>query len=109
MQIKPLTEEEKKQKLAELREKMAAKKAAKAKEEAKETLANEAIRRKAGKVRLHSPYLLPCSSHTTSLRACHALMCRPCACLRPGHQPNPGRNEAEGAAQGGRGQASRYV
>ncbi|EJF64427.1 hypothetical protein DICSQDRAFT_81696 [Dichomitus squalens LYAD-421 SS1] len=48
-EIKPLTEEEKKQKLAELREKMAAKKAAKAKEEAKETLANEAIRRKSGK------------------------------------------------------------
>ena len=49
-QIKPLTEEEKKQKLAELREKMAAKRAAKAKEEAKEHLANEAIRRKSGKV-----------------------------------------------------------
>ncbi len=31
---------------------MAAKRAAKAKEEAKETIANEAIRRKAGKVRL---------------------------------------------------------
>ena len=46
-----MTEEEKKQKLAELREKMAAKKAVKAKEEAKETIANEAIRRKAGKVR----------------------------------------------------------
>ena len=46
-----MTEEEKKQKLAELRERMAAKKAVKAKEEAKETIANEAIRRKAGKVR----------------------------------------------------------
>ncbi|KZT07347.1 uncharacterized protein LAESUDRAFT_812327 [Laetiporus sulphureus 93-53] len=48
-EIKPLTEEEKQQKLAELREKMAAKRAAKAKEEAQENLANEAIRRKAGK------------------------------------------------------------
>jgi len=48
-EVKPLTEEEKKQKLAELREKMAAKKAAKAKEEAREHKANEAIRRKAGK------------------------------------------------------------
>ena len=49
-QIKPLTEEEKKQKLADLREKMAAKRAVKAKEEAKEARANEAIRRKSGKV-----------------------------------------------------------
>lgn len=48
-EIKPLTEEEKKQKLAELREKMAIKRAAKAKEEAKEHKANEAIRRKSGK------------------------------------------------------------
>ena len=36
LQIKPLTEEEKKQKLAELREKMTAKRAAKAKEDEKE-------------------------------------------------------------------------
>ncbi|KAI8996496.1 ubiquitin-related domain-containing protein [Trametes punicea] len=48
-EIRPLTEEEKKQKLAELKERLAAKRAAKAKEEAKESLANEAIRRKAGK------------------------------------------------------------
>jgi len=48
-EIKPLTEEEKKQKLAELREKMAAKRAVKAKQEAQENLANEAIRRKSGK------------------------------------------------------------
>ncbi|KAI0714153.1 ubiquitin-related domain-containing protein [Cerioporus squamosus] len=48
-EIRPLTEEEKKQRLAELKERMAAKKAAKAKEEAKESIANEAIRRKAGK------------------------------------------------------------
>ncbi|KAL4249933.1 Ubiquitin-related domain-containing protein [Abortiporus biennis] len=48
-EIKPLTEEEKKQKLAELKEKMTAKRAAKAKEEAKESVANEAIRRKAGR------------------------------------------------------------
>ena len=50
--IKPLTEEEKRQKLAELRDKMAEKKARKAAEEAKEAKANELIRRKAGKVRL---------------------------------------------------------
>ncbi|RPD58953.1 hypothetical protein L226DRAFT_536479 [Lentinus tigrinus ALCF2SS1-7] len=48
-EIKPLTEEEKKQRLAELKERMAAKKAAKAKEDAKDNLANEAIRRKAGR------------------------------------------------------------
>ena len=48
-----MTEEEKKQKLAELKERLAAKRAAKAKEEAKESLANEAIRRKAGKVTTH--------------------------------------------------------
>lgn len=50
IQVKPLTEEEKRQKLAELREKMAAKRAVKAKEDARENLANEAIRRKAGRV-----------------------------------------------------------
>jgi len=50
LQIKPLTEEEKKQKLAELREKMAAKRAVKAKQEAEEAKANEIIRRKGGQV-----------------------------------------------------------
>ena len=49
--IKPLTEEEKAQKLADLREKMTSKRALKAAEEAKEAKANELIRRKAGKVR----------------------------------------------------------
>lgn len=49
-QKKPLTEEEKKQKLAELRDKMAAKRAARAVDDAAEAKANEAIRRKAGKV-----------------------------------------------------------
>lgn len=48
-EIKPLTEEEKKQKLAELREKMAQKRALKAIEDAKEQKATEALRRKAGK------------------------------------------------------------
>ncbi|KAH9951108.1 ubiquitin-related domain-containing protein [Amylocystis lapponica] len=48
-EVKPLTEEEKKQKLVELREKMDAKRAVKAKEEAKANQANEAIRRKSGK------------------------------------------------------------
>ena len=52
-QIKPLTEEEKKQKLAELREKMAKKRATKAVEDAKEAKANEVIRRKAGQVRFN--------------------------------------------------------
>ncbi|KIY47723.1 hypothetical protein FISHEDRAFT_74389 [Fistulina hepatica ATCC 64428] len=48
-EIKPLTEEEKKQRLEELRERMAAKRAVKAQEQAKEDRANEVIRRKAGK------------------------------------------------------------
>ncbi|KAG8714863.1 hypothetical protein FRC11_006779, partial [Ceratobasidium sp. 423] len=47
-EIKPLTEEEKKQKLDELRQRMQEKKAAKAVEEAKEARANELIRRKGG-------------------------------------------------------------
>ncbi|KDQ61906.1 hypothetical protein JAAARDRAFT_150857 [Jaapia argillacea MUCL 33604] len=48
-EIKPLTEEEKKQRLEELRTKMSEKKARKAVEDAKEQRANEEIRRKAGK------------------------------------------------------------
>ncbi len=51
LQIKPLTEEEKQQKLVELREKMSEKRAKKAAEDAKDAKANELIRRKAGKVR----------------------------------------------------------
>ncbi|QRV88893.1 UBX (ubiquitin regulatory X) domain protein [Ceratobasidium sp. AG-Ba] len=47
-EIKPLTEEEKKEKLAELRARMEQKKAAKAAEDAKEARANELIRRKGG-------------------------------------------------------------
>ncbi|KZV65051.1 hypothetical protein PENSPDRAFT_756841 [Peniophora sp. CONT] len=47
-EIKPLTEEEKKQRLEDLREKMAAKRAVKAKQEAEEAKANELIRRKGG-------------------------------------------------------------
>jgi len=58
--VKPLTEEERKEKLAELREKMAEKRAVKTKQEAKENLANEAIRRKSGKVRIRSKGLYPC-------------------------------------------------
>jgi len=49
IQIKPLTEEEKKQKLEELREKMAEKRARKAEEDAKERVTSELIRRKQGK------------------------------------------------------------
>ncbi|KAF8576856.1 hypothetical protein K439DRAFT_1649205 [Ramaria rubella] len=48
-EIKPLTEEEKKQKLAELREKMAEKRAKKQAAEALENKANEAIKRKAAR------------------------------------------------------------
>ncbi|KAG9003594.1 hypothetical protein FRB93_011012 [Tulasnella sp. JGI-2019a] len=47
-QIKPLTEEEKKERLAELRSAMLEKRSKKAVEEAKEQKANEALRRKAG-------------------------------------------------------------
>jgi len=47
--IKPLTEEEKKAKLEELRSKMSEKRAVKAKQEAEENKANDAIRRKAGR------------------------------------------------------------
>ncbi len=56
LQIKPLTEEEKKQRLTELREKMAEKRQKKAQEELKEHKANEELRRKAGKVSV-SQYL----------------------------------------------------
>ncbi|KAF8159397.1 ubiquitin-related domain-containing protein [Crassisporium funariophilum] len=48
-EIKPLTEEEKKEKLEELRQKMASKRALKAIEDAKESKITEALRRKAGK------------------------------------------------------------
>jgi hypothetical protein len=48
-EIKPLTEEERKKKLAELRAKMSEKRSKKAEEEAKEHKVNESIRRKAGK------------------------------------------------------------
>ncbi|KAH0836830.1 ubiquitin-related domain-containing protein [Lanmaoa asiatica] len=48
-EIKPLTEEEKKEKLAELRAKMAAKRAVKSEQDAKEAKANENLRRKQGK------------------------------------------------------------
>ncbi|KAF9517125.1 hypothetical protein BS47DRAFT_1371517 [Hydnum rufescens UP504] len=48
-EIKPLTEEEKKQKLEELRAKMAEKKTKKAAQDLEENKANEALRRKAGK------------------------------------------------------------
>lgn len=48
-EVKPLTEEERQQKLADLREKMAAKRGAKSEQDAKEAKANEAIRRKSGK------------------------------------------------------------
>ena len=67
MQIKTLTEEEKKQKLEDLREKMAVKRAVKAKEEAKEARANEAIRRKGGQV--HVPTTLAITS-AYSLATC---------------------------------------
>jgi ribosomal protein L29 len=49
-QIKPLTEEEKKAKLAELRQKLAEKRAKQSVEEIQVNKANEALRRKAGQV-----------------------------------------------------------
>jgi ribosomal protein L29 len=49
--IKPLTEEEKKAKLAELRQKLAEKRAKQSVEEIQVNKANEALRRKAGQVR----------------------------------------------------------
>lgn len=51
LQIKPLTEEEKRQKLAELRQKMAEKRAQSNVKEVEDAKSNEALRRKAGKVR----------------------------------------------------------
>ncbi|ORX35594.1 ubiquitin-related domain-containing protein [Kockovaella imperatae] len=48
VQIKPLTDEEKKAKIEELRAKLAEKRATQSKEDAKEAKANEKIRRKAG-------------------------------------------------------------
>lgn len=54
-EIKPLTEEEKRQKLAELKAKMAEKRAKKSVEEEQERKANEDLRRKAGKVRIMVP------------------------------------------------------
>lgn len=50
IQIKPLTEEEKKQRLEELRQRAVEKKATKAVQEAEENKANEKIRRRAGQV-----------------------------------------------------------
>ena len=103
-QIKPLTEEEKKQKLADLREKMAVKRAAKAKEDAKETLANEHIRRKAGKVRDSHSFLLSYSLRIGSLQP----VSPPCG-YAVGHEQDPGGDETERASQRGGGQTSRYV
>ena len=71
LKIKPLTEEEKKQKLAELREKMTEKRARKAAEEAKEVKANELIRRKAGKVRTLLDRAPPSSPTDQSLLTHH--------------------------------------
>ena len=68
---------------------MAVKKAAKAKEDAKETIANEAIRRKAGKVRLVLPRPSAVPGPAVRLRR-HA--------LAAGHEHHPGRDAAEGAA-----------
>lgn len=89
-QIKPLTEEEKKQKLEELKEKMAVKRTQRAIEEAKEAKANEAIRRKAGKV-----------------RNCYLNILTNLNCL--GHEQNQGRTGVERSTKAGRGQETRYV
>jgi hypothetical protein len=57
IQKKPLTEEERLQKLAELKERMSEKRAKKAAAEAEEAKANEAIRRKAGQVGVTSIFI----------------------------------------------------
>lgn len=54
-----MTEEEKKERIAELRQKMTAKRAKKAEEEAKEHKINENIRRKAGKVSSLTLWFMP--------------------------------------------------
>jgi hypothetical protein len=66
-QIKPLTEEEKKAKLEELRQKMAEKRSKKTEVEIEEQKANEALRRKAGKV-LISSTLVPRSNAPSLFR-----------------------------------------
>jgi hypothetical protein len=60
LQVKPLTEEEREQKLAELRAKLAEKRSRKAEEAAKEQMANETIRRKSGKVGLIFKHFIIC-------------------------------------------------
>lgn len=92
-QIKPLTEEEKKQKLEELKEKMTVKRTQRAIEEAKEAKANEAIRRKAGKVR---------NCYLNIIVILTKLNCL-------GHEQNQGRTGVERSAKAGRGQETRYV
>lgn len=72
---------------------MAAKRAVKAKEEAKEAKANEAIRRKSGKVSPSTELTVRVLNKAETL----------------GHQRPPRRTEAEGAYQGGRGEAQGYV
>ena len=66
MQIKPLTEEEKKERLAELKARMSEKRAKQAAEEAKQAQANEQIRRKSAKV-IYQPSITSVGGFADSL------------------------------------------
>jgi hypothetical protein len=93
--IKPLTEEEKAQKLEELRAKMTEKRARKAAEEAKEAKANELIRRKGGKV-----------------RACTGLLSTPtnrCLHTSTGNRADQRGSKEQAVSKGPRGKAPRFV
>lgn len=90
--VKPLTDEEKKQKLQELREKLAAKRAVKSVAETQEQKSNEIIRRKAGKAR--------------RLRSIHP---RRCSCDLAGRGPDQAGPAAQGGREGGRGAQARCV
>jgi hypothetical protein len=87
-----LTEEEKKQKLIELRDKMAAKRAVKAKQEAEEAKANELIRRKGGQVCLANYHIPSIGLHSSS-----------------GYRQDPGRSPGEATGEGSCCEEARYA
>jgi ribosomal protein L29 len=96
-QIKPLTEEEKKQKLEDLRKKMAEKRAQKSVKDAEEAKANEAIRRKSGKV---GSSLFGLMSHT-DVRAVGSII----SPFRPPNQTIPQRRSTQKEREGRRRQS----
>jgi hypothetical protein len=96
LQVKPLTEEEKKQKLAELRDKMSEKRMRKAEEEAKEAKANELIRRKAGKVRVGTRFACQTASDESALWIAGGLA-------------DQRRSEEQTDSEGSRSEAPRFV